>query len=204
MSKGEDTKNLILAYAKTEFMEKGYKDASVRNVAKSMGLTTGAIFRYYSDKEAIFCALVEDAAELLYGTYRETQNDFRFISPEEKTGIIQADRPIYLMRMLDLIYEHFDSFKLIICHSEGTRYEKYIDRLVEIASDNTLMFIETLRKDGYKVKTIPANLTHIIYSANFTAIFEVVVHDMPKEEAVEYVTSLFEFFNSGWKTLLLK
>lgn len=202
MSKGEDTKNLILTYAKTEFMEKGFKDASVRNMAKCMGLTTGAIFRYYPDKEAIFSALVEDAAEELYKTYQETQSNFQFVSTVEKNDIIEADRPIYLMQMLDLIYAHFDAFKLIICHGEGTRYETYIDQLVEIASDNTLMFIEARIKDGYKVKSTPANLIHIIYSANFTAIFEVVVHDMPKEEAEEYVTSLFDFFNSGWKTLL--
>ena len=44
MSKSEDTKQLILDTAKKEFMEKGYNDASVRNIAKQAGLTTGAIF----------------------------------------------------------------------------------------------------------------------------------------------------------------
>ena len=28
--------------AKTEFLEKGYKDASLRNIVKSVGMTTGA------------------------------------------------------------------------------------------------------------------------------------------------------------------
>ena len=51
MSKSEDTKQLILDTAKKEFMEKGYNDASVRSIAKQAGLTTGAIFRYFADKE---------------------------------------------------------------------------------------------------------------------------------------------------------
>ena len=58
MSKSEDTKQLILDTAKKEFMEKGYNDASVRSIAKQAGLTTGAIFRYFADKESLFAALV--------------------------------------------------------------------------------------------------------------------------------------------------
>ena len=53
MSKSEDTKQLILDTAKKEFMEKGYNDASVRSIAKQAGLTTGAIFRYFADKESL-------------------------------------------------------------------------------------------------------------------------------------------------------
>ena len=202
MSKGDETRNLIMDYAKEEFLEKGFKDASVRNIAKNMGLTTGAVFRYYTDKEALFSAIVDDAAKTLYESYLETQNEFQHYSPEKRHNIVEMNNPQYLLAMLDIIYDSFDAFKLIICHSEGTRYANYIDRLVNIAEKNTHMFIEVMKKDGLKIKEVPANLVHIIYCANFTAVFEVVVHDMPKEEAVEYVSSLFEFFNSGWKTLL--
>lgn len=63
MSKSEDTKQLILDTAKKEFMEKGYNDASVRSIAKQAGLTTGAIFRYFADKESLFAALVSPVAD---------------------------------------------------------------------------------------------------------------------------------------------
>jgi TetR/AcrR family transcriptional regulator len=202
MSKGEVTKNLILDYAKSEFLDRGFKDASVRNIAKTMGLTTGAIFRYYPDKEALFIAVVDDAAQSLYESYKKMQKQFQYLPLEKRNDIVQTNSPEYLLQMLDIIYENFDAFKLIICHSEGTRYVSYIDRLVSIAVENTQMFIDILKKDGVQVKETPSNLIHIIYSAFFTAVFEVVVHDMPKEEAVEYVSSMFEFFNSGWKTLL--
>jgi len=202
MSKGEDTKNLILDYAKTEFMDRGFKDASVRNIAKTMGLTTGAVFRYYPDKEALFIAVVDYAAQSLYESYKKTQNQFQYLPLDKRKDIVQTNSPEYLLQMLDIIYENFDAFKLIICHSEGTRYASYIDWLVSIAVENTKMFIDILKKDGVQVKETPSNLIHIIYSAFLTAVFEVVVHDMPKEEAVEYVSSMFAFFNSGWKTLL--
>ena len=39
--------------AKAEFLEKGYKDASLRNIVKSVGMTTGAFYGYYKSKEEL-------------------------------------------------------------------------------------------------------------------------------------------------------
>ena len=40
----------ILEAAKAEFLEKGYRQASVRSIAASVGVTTGALYRYYANK----------------------------------------------------------------------------------------------------------------------------------------------------------
>jgi TetR/AcrR family transcriptional regulator len=45
-------------------------------------------------------------------------------------------------------------------------------------------------------------LLHIVSSAYFAAVFEVVKHEMTKEAAQSYVTSLNRFFVAGWNTLL--
>ena len=37
--------------AKAEFLEKGYKDASLRNIVKSVGMTTGAFYGYTKVKK---------------------------------------------------------------------------------------------------------------------------------------------------------
>ena len=52
-------------------MEKGYNDASVRSIAKQAGLTTGAIFRYFADKESLFAALVSLVADHMLDLYRK-------------------------------------------------------------------------------------------------------------------------------------
>lgn len=53
----EELSRQILFAAKTEF-KKGFRNASMRSIAASVGVTTGAIYRYYSNKEALFDALV--------------------------------------------------------------------------------------------------------------------------------------------------
>ena len=53
------TQQKILEAAKQEFLEKGFQGASLRNIVKTAGVTTGAFYGYYSNKEALFAALVE-------------------------------------------------------------------------------------------------------------------------------------------------
>ena len=61
----------ILEAGKREFFAKGFQKASMRAFAASIGVTTGAIYRYYASKEAIFQALVAEPAEALYEWYRD-------------------------------------------------------------------------------------------------------------------------------------
>ena len=66
----------ILEVGKQEFLEKGFLGASMRNIAFRLSVTTGALYRYYTDKESIFDALVKEAAETLEQKYREMQQQF--------------------------------------------------------------------------------------------------------------------------------
>ena len=55
---------------------------------------------------------------------------------------------------------------------------------------------------GCHVEPLNKNLIHIIASALFSGIFEVIVHDMPKEEAREYISQFHRFYAAGWSELL--
>ena len=43
----QTTLHLILSAAMREFLEKGFKSASLRNIVKTAGVTTGAFYGYY-------------------------------------------------------------------------------------------------------------------------------------------------------------
>ena len=45
----QTTLNLILSAAMLEFLEKGFKSASLRNIVKTAGVTTGAFYPGFSD-----------------------------------------------------------------------------------------------------------------------------------------------------------
>lgn len=50
----------ILASARTLFRERGYEAATLRDIASEAGLSTGAVFANFSDKNEIFLKIVEE------------------------------------------------------------------------------------------------------------------------------------------------
>ena len=123
MSNEESTtlKN-ILSAGKAEFLEKDFNSASLRNIVKTAGVTTGAFYGYFSGKEALFAALVEEHAKAIMNIFMSAQESFGELSDEEKINHIGVESRTSLNEIVDYIYEHFVEFKLIICKSEGTSY----------------------------------------------------------------------------------
>ena len=62
--------------------------------------------------------------------------------------------------------------------------------------------LEVLHRLGHECPQLDAQLCHIIASGMFNGIFEIVVHDMPKEQAVRYVDQLRDFYTAGWMKLI--
>ena len=202
MQKGEATKQHLLELAKAEFLKKDIAKHQFVILPKTAGLTTGAVFRYFPDKVALFDALVSDAADTLMNQFKAAQDAHFDLIPEEKTTESLDLSTEYLNHFINYIYDNFDAFKLVICCSEGTRYANYIHDLVELEVSQTEVYYEKLRQLGKLEGSISHDLHHMITSAYFTAVFETVAHDMDRERAIEYVNELAAFFNHGWNGLL--
>ena len=69
--------------ALAEFLDKGFQGASLRQIVKNAGVTTGAFYGYFSSKEALFDSLVEPHAAALMGRFMEAQTSFAEL-PEEQ------------------------------------------------------------------------------------------------------------------------
>jgi hypothetical protein len=73
--------------------------------------------------------------------------------------------------------------------------------LVQLDVDMTLAYIKRARAAGYAVKDLSEGEIHLLSSAQYSAIFEIVLHDLSEEEALRYADTIWEFFSSGWRKL---
>ena len=60
----------IIAAAFREFSERGFENASMRTIAAEVGLTVGALYRHFPNKEEMFAALVEPTISELMTKYQ--------------------------------------------------------------------------------------------------------------------------------------
>ena len=200
--KSSDTLEKIQQAALEEFSEKGFLGASLRQIVKNAGVTTGAFYGYFSSKEALFASLVEPHAAALMGRFMEAQTDFADLPEKEQPAHMGEASGDYVDWMVDYICEHREPVKLLLCRAEGTSYEHFVHNMVEVEVEYTLKYMEVLRRLGKEIPQLNRSLCHIIASGMFNGLFEIVIHDMPREQAFQDVTQFRNFYTAGWLELM--
>ena len=196
------TLQMILSAAIQEFLEKGFTSASLRNIAKKAGVTTGALYGYYDSKEDLFEALVGEHYNFLLERFCKAQKEFAEIPPEEQPNNLTSTSGECMYEMLLYAYEHLNEFKLILCCSEGTRFSKLIDEMVEIETKGTHDYLAVLEKIGRPAPPIDERLEHILITGMFNTFFELIIHEMPLEEAKHYLKEMRDFYTAGWMKIM--
>lgn len=202
MESSSATLEKIQQAALTEFLDKGFLSASLRQIVKNAGVTTGAFYGYFSCKEALFASIVEPHAAALMGRFMEAQTSFAGRPEAEQPEHMGEDSESCLDWMVDYICQNREPVKLLLCRVEGTGYESFVHNMVEVEVEYTLRYMEVLRRLGRRVPTLSRSLCHIIASGMFNGLFEVVIHDMPYEQALRDVKQLRAFYTAGWLELV--
>ena len=200
--KSSDTLEKIQQAALEEFSEKGFLGASLRQIVKNAGVTTGAFYGYFSSKEALFASIVEPHAAALMGRFMEAQTSFADLPEKEQPAHMGEASGDCVDWMVDYICEHREPVKLLLCRAEGTSYEHFVHNMVEVEVEYTLKYMEVLRRLGKEIPQLDQSLCHIIASGMFNGLFEIVIHDMPREQAHRDVTQFRAFYTAGWLELM--
>ena len=196
------TRDNILRAAMAEFLDKGFQGASLRQIVKNAGVTTGAFYGYFSSTEALFIALVEPHAAALMGRFMEAQTSFAELPEEQQPEHMGVESSDCVHWMVEYICQHRQPVKLLLTRAEGTGYEHFVHNMVEVEVEYTLQYMEVLRRLGREVPQLSRSLCHIIASGMMGGIFEIVIHDMPREQALRDVDQLRDFYTAGWLKLM--
>ena len=101
MAEEKETLEKIHRIAEREFLEKGFKGASLRNIVKEAGVTTGAFYGYYCSKEELFDALVKPHADYLKQNFVREQQVFAQLSEEEQLRQVSHSGEKYMFDILE-------------------------------------------------------------------------------------------------------
>ena len=191
----------VLACAKKEFLEKGYKDASLRVIAQAAGTSTGSIYTRFKDKAGLFDAIVSPAADQLKDMFVEIQENFHSLDDSTQEAEMGEYTSRHQMEMLEYIYDHFDEFRLLLDCSDGTRFSGFVDELVDIEVEYTYKYMEVINCESVKSGVVTEDFIHIIVTAYFNGMFEVVRHNMSRDDARKYIRLLNRYHMQGFSTV---
>lgn len=196
------THEKIINNGKKLFLEKGYEKTNLRQICLASGVTNGAFYRHFESKEHLFSILVEDCIKGFRLMYTNTENDcFELLSKKEILSALEISSET-IITFIDYIYKNFEEFKLLLLCSSGTKYEQFIEDIVDLEVSESIKFFKQVENLNIKI-SIPSKRTiHMLSHCYFNTIFECVVHDLKKEEALSEVSTLVDFFKAGWRKIL--
>ncbi len=190
----------ILESAKKEFLEKGFADASLKEICEKAGVTTGALYKRYSGKEKLFEAVVDPAVSKIYEMIENrTAPDLSQLSDEEliESWSMKEENIIYLFRFF---YELRDWVTLLIEYSAGTKYHNFVHEFVLKLSKLSDDYYKEGFNRGLFTNTITPEEMHVLYSSYWTAMYEPIIHGMSWEQIERFTTVICKFFN--WTEIL--
>lgn len=192
----------IIECARKEFLEKGYMDASLRTIATQAGTTTGSIYTRFKDKEGLFEAIVGPHYDHIMSCFCQVQEEFAALPAEQQPENMGKVSENCMLEILQYCYEHMEECQMLISKAEGTRYANFLDELVEIESKATHKYLQVLEDLGNPSPPISPRLEHIIITGMFNTYLELVLHQVPWEEAVQYLEEMQAFYTAGWMKLM--
>ena len=194
----EATENILKA-AKAEFMECGFLNASLRTIAANAKTSPRSIYTRFSNKEELFAFFVSKHMDYFYMTFKEYLNGMSGRPVAVQIANRQGESRHCLYELTDYLYANFDEFYLLICCSEETEFENFIEELASIEAKHTIKFINTISP---KSKEIDYDFIHFMSRAFFDGYFEIVRHRYDKNKAMEYIDKLIKFNEAGWSQFL--
>ena len=185
----------IIRCMKEEFLTFGYEKASLNRVSAKVGITTAGLYKHFKNKEDMFFSLVKDTLDAFHSVAASSTHQM-----ETETEYNPFDDD-WAMFWVDFIYKHYVGVKLLICCSKGSAYENFEEDLLRKEAEANKEYADILRASGKMKKEISDMQWHILATAYVHLIFEVVRHDMTREEAIDHMQFVRDLLYPGWRQI---
>lgn len=197
-----ETRKHLLECAKKEFLEKGYMKASLRNICKEAGVTTGALYFFFKDKEDLLAELVEEPLRQLYAVMEEhyaaeMRNEDQVAQLElADDGDLEASREI-IRRM----YANRDTFLLLLAKSQGSRFETWLEEVVDISEQQYRRLCDMVTNATGKPR-IDDYMTHWMAHIMVDTFVHLFLHETEESVALKHVDALTRYLIRGWMGMM--
>ena len=192
------TRKHLLECAKAEFMEKGFTKASLRSICTKAGVTTGALYFFFKDKDELFCEVVSDLVNRLNTIIkehyiletREADNGFK---PGHDSNIDYE----CTVQLVHELYRYRDEVLLVLTKAQGSTMEYWTDGLVNRMDEHNLYICEAMCKAN-NIPMVDKKIIHWMSHSQIDMFIFMVTHIDDEEEALSFAAKGVNYLVAGW------
>ncbi|PHS34054.1 MAG: TetR family transcriptional regulator [Sulfurovum sp.] len=134
----EKTKIKILQSAVDLIIEKGFDNASLREMAKNAGVSNPTIYNYFPSKEKLLYAYIEQKHKEAIATIQEIEDFHTYTLREQLQTLIETELELYLedrefiIQIADMVF-HSSGLKMGKLYETNALFIETVDEMLSIA-----------------------------------------------------------------------
>ena len=184
----KQTEQKLIKSGKEEFLKKGYAKANFRDICKNAGVTTGAFYFSFENKEALLSAILAP----VIADYEKMCSTFA--RREEENPNTADDNE---QQMMEYLSEHRTEAIILMEKSAGSRYEKFRP---QISQQMQVAFTSYFTKF---MGSIPdPELIRILVTMRLQGYMELIKGDYTVEERVRLAREIGIHADAGTTALI--
>lgn len=214
MDNEKETKKRLLECAMKEFSEKGYMKASLRNICKEAGVTTGALYFFFKDKEDLFGNLVGGPLmnlENMLDTHFTEEIAVTKELSKESSGVTLSVAEIAAAQgfeddmaiarlVVKYLFKEKAVFDLLLTKSQGSIYENLIDRVVDKVEEHYTQMYVAMKEYKSKRELTKEDkfIVHWMSHDQIEIFIHLVTHCKDVKEAESQLGNMMAYMIGGW------
>ena len=202
MSINNESREKLIECAKKEFLEKGFVKASRRSICSQAGLTTGAVYFLFNDKNGLFEAVVSGAL----GEF--TQIMQTHLAEEINADIstytfVPGEHDEFARQLVGLLYSHYDEMMILLEKSQGSQFENLPDRIIEMLDAGYLRSAQKYA-DSLPGKRVNKYMLHWLSHIQVDAFIHLLTHERDRNRAEEKIKPVLDMLVKSWLEFVLE
>lgn len=190
-----DIRKVILDVSRKEFMEHGFKDASMRTIANKSGVSLGNIYNYFKNKDEIFTQILSVPVSIL-NKANNLVDDKYFIDIDNIRN--EKIKQLKFTYSIKFICNYRDELKLLLFRAHGSSLHDFKDNWIDKNTEAGIKWLKTYNNIHSKKVQASEFFIHYLNSSYVNFVTEILMHDIYKNEMIDYLKEYFEFFYNGW------
>ena len=186
----------IIKAAYEEFLSCGFQKASLHKIAQKAGVTTGAIYTRYKNKDALFVSLLQGLFETMEKVFSPAAAEYEQAKKSARTEdiicAIHAEEKIYFQ----LLTEHYDECTLFFSRSDGSSVEAILRELMDRKTKQTVAFFSAVYGKAPNEDAI-----RLLMGSQFWYFRQLLNEHLEEDKMFACLRSILDFFNAGWRQL---
>lgn len=186
----------ITKAAYKEFLSCGFRKASLHKIAEKAGVTTGAIYTRYKNKDELFVSLLQDFFKTMNEIFSPAAEEYerakKSACTEDIIRAINTEESIYFC----LLTGHYDECTLFFCRSDGSSVEVMLKELMDLKTKQTVEFFFDIYGKAPNEDAI-----RLLIGSQFWYFRQLLDEHLEEDKMFSCLRSILDFFNAGWRQL---